>query len=222
MIKSISLALTLLMVGAISILPSCSKDEPDTPNKDWSQGDTSDEETPSQSPTKSDIQKLIRKHVNVNARYGDYTCYFEIESTIEEALPDHTVKYGIGHGDVDGSIAVSVGNQAYKYSSSIQNGVHIYKFEVPIWFYLMFGVPQSKYDEDLLTTCQIYYNSYLALIKKGINNLNMDEYDLYQEVIGTLSALLKEVRTNYTPSVQLELDGIQYFVCAQYGSSLFR
>lgn len=211
----------LLAVATSAGFASCSKDddEPDDSNQNWNQVEDSEEETPSHSLTKSEVQDLIKKHISVDAHYENYTCYFEIESTIEEELPGHTVKFGIGHGDVDGSTQVSVGNQAYNYHNYTLNGIHIYEFEIPIWFYLMFGVPDSEYDEDYLVTCKMYYNSYLALIKNGSNN---DENDLYKAVTKTLSGLQGEVRRNYTPSVQLVLDNKQFFVCKRYGSNLFR
>lgn len=196
----------LLLAG----LGSCS-DEPDYPNDNessWNDNESSSndkEETPS-----VDIPKLIKEHVTVSATYTDYVWHFHIESTLHDALPGKKIQFGIGHGDVNGTTSVSVESQAYKYSSSMKNGVKIMDFENPFWFYYIFGQEESKENKDAWAECEIYYAAYLKLKNTNPKDLTEDEKNLMSDLPGYFRKYEKDADNYYKPTIQVLIDSHFY------------
>lgn len=201
-----------IFVGLIGI--SCSR-ERDEPEYDYSFDKTDQStETPSDnSKDDSKIKSLIDQCVSVNAQYVDYMWYFTIESTLHHELPGRKIEYGIGHGDINGKESVSVGDQAYKYSSIDNGRKKIINFTIPFWFYYIFGI--EPYDEKAWTRCEMYYASYIFLKDKGLNSLSKDEQDLYRSLQQELNDYENEARLFYKPAVEICVDS-KFYLKARY------
>lgn len=202
-------ALLTALTGLSIVFTSCGENDDEvlytTPNESTTSSDLSD----------SQVKKLIAENVNVKASYKDYVWRFEITSTLHKALPDKSIKYGIGHGDVDGNTSVSVEKQAFSFSKRTSNGNEIINFENPFWYYYAFGT--STPDQKVLTLCELYYKSYIALIEKGVENLESSEYDLYNDITNYLDEKEYSASLFYRPSIQISIDGgTKYYKVAEY------
>lgn len=164
--------------------------------------------------TRSDIETIIKSKVSVTATYSDYLWHFHVESTLANTFPNHTIKYGIGHGNVNGNTNVSIGAQAYKYSSYNSGDKQIIDFYNPFWFYYIFGA--STVDKDTYSLCEIYYSSYIALKNKGYSSLTSDEKSLYSDLVSALNKYESATKYAYTPSVQILIDDEYSFVVGTY------
>lgn len=108
--------LMAFMVLVMLSLTSCGKDEPSNPvepNPPGQNGGQSNESNES-------VEEIVANNVNASCTYNDFTFTFTISSTLNDKLPADIINYGIGHATTSFSeeISVSVGNQAYYYSSS--------------------------------------------------------------------------------------------------------
>lgn len=161
----------------------------------------------------SDIQikKLIAENVNVEASYKDYFWHFEVVSTLHKALPNKSIEFGIGQGDVDGEIIISVEEQSdFFVSKKVSNGKEIINFENPFWFYYAFSI--STPDLDTFTLCRMYYGTYKSLRSKGSYNWNSEEWELYKDITDYYDEKEKIAISYYTPSVIVLIDGLWYYV----------
>ncbi|MFG6391050.1 MAG: hypothetical protein K1V76_01895 [Candidatus Amulumruptor sp.] len=195
-------------------LTSCGDDEPEyvAPAVPEAGSNTSGNDDPASSDTQ--IKALIRKHVTVRAAYSDYMWNFTITSTLHNALPDATIKFGIGHGDIDGETQISVGSQAYGYTSRYNGDNFEAKFVNPFWFYYIFGVDPS--DGESATLCSMYYNSYNALKSQGYGNLSPEEKSLYNDLVRYLDEYERTADMYYSPSVYVQVNN-KVYMFASYG-----
>ncbi len=205
--KYLSLVLTALIVGAF--VAGCGDDEESLSGIDNS---TNDGGNNSEVYTDAQIKSLIKEHVSVEGTYRDYVWSFHIESTLHDKIADKTIRFGIGHGDVNGSTSISLENQVYKYTSSNKDGVCLMDFINPYWYYYMFGRGSSLSGADEVGGFDMYYRSYVALLNKGASNWSSDERDLYNGIIQMFEEYELVAKIDYTPSVQVCIDNKYYLV----------
>lgn len=204
--------LSILLVGALTLLSSCDEDEPKNPFEDWVDDPDSPEWNDPNSGENSDdnyqsIKTLVNQHVSATASYREYAWYFTIESTLETVL-DKRIQYGIGHGDIDGFEYVSVGSDAYYYSMNVlSNGTRKIEFCNPFYFYYIFGGHQ---DNDIWVDTELYYRIYNELNPKS--SLTLEEKNFLNDVIGYLNDYEKEANSYYQPSIYVLIDGKYYLV----------
>lgn len=150
----------------------------------------------------NEIYNLINENVSVQGKYSNYAWHFHIESALHEIMPDCRIQFGIDHGDLNGTSHVSLEEQAFSYSSYLDDNTKIMEFENPIWFYYVFGEGSLQTDsKDIWAVSELYYESYKNLCNKGINNLTGSEIDLYNEICKHFTSIEKETDIDYKPSV---------------------
>lgn len=189
---------------------ACSEDEPNNPYDEEAKDQNDDK--PNSGLPEEDIMSIIKENVSVSATYQNYIWYINIESTLGAALPDRTIRFGIGHGDVNGTTQVSVTNNAYSYYERTIGDTTLINFKNPFWFYFMFGMSPS--DNEASALCEMYYASYLALVSKGSSNWSSDETNLYSELTQYLNKYEREANSRYKPSVQVQVDGKRFYTIA--------
>lgn len=201
--KPVLKLLMALIVPSMLSLASCGKDEPNNP---------ADPNSPDQNGGQSNesIEAIIADNVNASSSYNDYTFTFTISSTLNDKLPTNSIQFGIGHATSSFSeeILVSVGTQAYNYSSSVNGKVETITIKNPFWFYYVFAAP----DQSKWTMCEVFYNSYIELKNKGYNRLSSDEKDLYNEAVKYLNDCQKEARLYYRPTINVIINNKYYKV----------
>lgn len=201
-----------MLISAATLLPamlltSCGDDEPEPPTLTGSAagGNNSNAGTTDPGATTPDIRKLITQNVSVTASYRNYTWYVEIRSDLHSVLPGSDIRFGIGHGDVNGTTRVSVGKDAYKYSASLSGNTYIYQFENPFWFYYLFGAgangSNAGYEDEWA------YKAYRELTARPQQSLTSEERSLLSELTSILDKAERTARYDYSPTVQVAVDG---------------
>ena len=167
------LQIFILILSPVFIGYGCNS-EPDEPYADNAHINTDKSNTQGAGNEMSDtqIRKLIEECVSVNAKYENYMWCFTVESTLHHKLPNRKIKFGIGHGDINGTEQVSIENDAYGYISQDEGKKKNISFINPFWFYYVFGVSPS--DKENWNLSQMYHASIKALKEKGYGNLNKD------------------------------------------------
>ena len=198
----------LMLLAASTLLLSCGgADEPDEPEYpiDTKEGGSNQGSTPS-----VDIEEIIKNNVSVKASYSDYTFTFTITSKAKSKLPSYNVEYGIWHGVSFSKpdTSVSIGSQAYYYSTSTNGDTETIVFKNPFWFYFVFG----NTDKDKWTDCEMYYKSYIALANKGLSNLSSSEKSLYNDLVKSLNSYQTEAKTFYRPAIGVTVNSKFYKV----------
>lgn len=175
---------------------SCGSDEPETTDKT---GDSLIDGNGT--PNGAAIDEIVSNHTYVNSSYSDYTFTFVISSSIRRELPSAAVDYAIGHGSAYSSstseLVVSPGAQAYYYSITSNDKTDVVTFRNPFWLYYAFVAD----DTEKLAMCEMYYNTYIALKRKGYGSLTADEKALYGEVTDYLDRCQQEAKSSYRPGV---------------------
>lgn len=204
----ISLKFCTGLIVALLCLQSCAKDEPNIPGT--SHNNSTENSNSDTNQNETSVEGLIKDNVSVTNSYTDYCFTFTVKSKLKSKLPYSEVEYGIGHGSIYEStyINVSVGNQAYYYSSSINNGIETITFKNPFWFYYVF----ANQDKDKWTKCEMYYKSYISLKEKGYSRLSSEERELYGEITRYLDECQEEVKRYYKPILEICVDGKFYQV----------
>lgn len=205
----ITLKFLLALALPALLMVSCGEDEPKAPNEPNAPIEN-EPETPGQNSdfSESSIEALINKSIYINSSYTDYTFTFTISSVLSNKLPSDVIEYGVGHCSTSFSeeTPVSVGDQAYYYSESSDGRSETIVIKNPFWFYYIFV--DSDYEK--WTTCEMYYNSYIELRRKGYNNLSRDEKQLYNEVTSYLDDCQKEVKRYYRPAIYVVVNSKFY------------
>lgn len=196
-----------MLLAASSLLFSCGGEEPDNPY-------VPDEPTNTEEPEPSvNIEEIVKNNVSVKATYSDFTFTFVITSTVKSKLPSYKVEYAIGHGlsYFKPETLLSVGKDAYYYSSSMSGNTETVTFKNPFWFYFAFG----ELDKDKWAKCELYYKSYIALKEQGLSNLTSSEKDLYNDLNEYIGEYETEARKYYRPSVGVFINN-RYYKVATY------
>lgn len=187
--------LLLALIVPVLVFSSCGKDEPSNP---YQPSTPSEPNNPGQTGGQS-TEELVRGNVYASSSYADYTFSFTISSTLAEKLPGDRIQYGVGHATTTNSteINVSVGDQAYYYSTSSNGKTETITIKNPFWFYYLF----ANSDDGKWTMCERYYKSYLELKKKGYSSLSSDERDLYNTAVSYLNDCQNEAKRYYRPTL---------------------
>ena len=197
--------MALFAVAIMSVsFTSCGDDEPDNPrepdNPDYpyNPGDPDDPDT--------SIGSIVKENVDVNCSYSDYAFTITFKSKLKSELPSAKIEYGVGHGDLGGTEIVSLGSDAYHYSSHTSGNMETITITNPFWFYFIF----NERDDDKSSICEAYYRAYLSLKEKGYSNLNSEEKDLYREATKELDKCEEEAKRYYSPSAQVSVNNKFY------------
>ncbi|MBD5289854.1 MAG: hypothetical protein HDS26_04120 [Bacteroides sp.] len=218
-------AICFIFMGGIV---SCTTQEPDIPGLgDINQingGQTSNDTNPSngssaEEDNSTSMQNLVQQHVKVSASYSNYTWHFHIESTLHQALPNETITYGIGHGDVHGITSVSIEAEAYSYSSSMSNGKKIMDFTNPVFFYWAFGLGSLESNSTSTFCTALMYMASLNALDNKISSaelpLTNDEWALYRKLQDWLNTHEKKANKNYHPTIHAII-GNKFYIVATY------
>ena len=189
----------LMLVIASVFFTSCGGDDPENPNEPGNTTENGGTTTNPSTPSDPSIERIVRDNVTVSRTYSDYTYTFVIKSKVKAKLPDANVSYGIGHHTIyDQEIVnISVGNQAYYYSTSGPGSNETITFRNPFWFYYVF----ADQDREKWTVSEMFYNSYMSLANKGYSNLSSYEKELYNDMIDNLEEYEKEAKKYYRPVI---------------------
>lgn len=190
----------IMMLAIASVLfTSCGGDDPDNPADPGNTTENGSSTTNPSTPSDPSIERIVRDNVTVSRTYSDYTYTFTIKSRVKAKLPDANVSYGIGHHSIyDQEIVnISVGNQAYYYSTSGPSSNETITFRNPFWFYYVF----VEKDNDKWGLSEMYYDSYMALVNKGYSNLSSEEKALYRDLQDYLEEYDKEANEYYRPVI---------------------
>ena len=222
---------TIFSICLLLTLTNCTTDEPKNPQDDWNQGSDSgstdsddDDRTNDTSLSEAQIKQLISKYVRVEAWYKDYLTNFKITSTLHQHIKGGKIKFGVGHGDVNGTTNVLVASQAFKYSEWYSNDVFYVEIGNPFWFYYMFGVEEEYGNSasEIAALSEIYYNSYVALMAKDPSTLTADERELLKTIKQRLGDYLYDAKYDYKQSIMVTVDGKKYYTVATYNSNIFQ
>ena len=158
----------------------------------------------------ANYEALIKDNVTVKCTYSDYMFTFTITSQLKSKLPHEKIEYGIGHFSTSFQpiTNVSVGNQAYYYSSTTNGDTEVITFKNPFWFYYVF----VDEDKDKWTHSEMYYASYCALINKGLSSLSTIEMSLYHDLSEYLDEYVDEVRPFYMPTAEVVINDRFYAI----------
>ncbi len=196
----------MILIASSLFLQACSKHEPEMPSD--TKYDNSENGNNDANKDETLVENLIQNNVSVTCFYSDYSFTFTIKSKLKSRLPYYDIDYGIGHGTVFESayISVSLGKQAYFYSSSVSGDTETVTLKNPFWFYYVF----INQDKEKWTLCERYYDSYMYLKEKGYSKLSSDEKNLYNEIINYLNECQKEVKYSYKPIIEVCVDNKFY------------
>lgn len=167
-------------------LIACNKDE----NEDEPQSDMTS--------AHSEIAKSIDKNVSVDISYGDYSWTFVLSTSLDNALPDRTIKYGLecGYGGFD----------YQKYFSL--SGLSPYTFVEPIFI----DASGSGYEAEYR-----FWRTWFDL-KDRSTALRGDERDLWNTVIKYMNMKEPEAKRTFQGRIFVEIDSERYYDRAFYGS----
>ncbi len=196
--KNIMKPFTVTLFAAVILcIASCTKQDDNYPFP--SGGDSNGGETPEVSAS---IPRLIREHVKVTASYYDYKITASLTSTLEEALPDRSIKYGVEYGYLREDEADDVlDNKLYlsKYGNT-------YSDEFLIFYYA------NKYEWPFSTSCTFFYDTYAYyqnLFQSG-EVLTGDDLDSYNECCAILEDGEQKAARAFTGRFFVEVDGVKY------------
>lgn len=190
----------IMMLAIASVLfTSCGGDDPDNPADPGNTTENGSSTTNPSTPSDPSIERIVRDNITVSRTYSDYTYTFTIKSRVKAKLPDANVSYGIGHHSIyDQEIVnISVGNQAYYYSTSGPSSNETITFRNPFWFYYVF----TDQDKEKWTVSEMYYNSYMTLVNRGYSNLSSEEREFYNALQDYLEEYEKEAKKYYRPVI---------------------
>ncbi len=206
--------IAICLVFTAFAVVSCGRDEPDNSreNEEWNENGNTPSSSDDTEQLKAEIRRSIPNHVKVEASYGEYQWKFHIESTLHKAFPSLQLKFGIGHGDVDGNESVSIEKDAYGFKDAMKGGTRIMDFVNPFWFYYVWGIPET--DNDIWAKAEMYYASYLAL--KAKPTLTEEEQDLMRKLKKYLGEYEEPTSYSYTPSVYVLVDDKFFIKIATY------
>ncbi len=207
---AVALVSIMLSVG----YTSCD-DEPDSIKPNLNNGSNSGEngsENDYGGYTDARIKSLIKEHVSVEGSYHNYAWSFHIESTLHNELPGRTIKFGVGHGDINGITIVSWENQAYKYTSNYRNGMFTADITNPFFFYYYFGKGKNLSQSDDAVECEFYYRSYATIMEKGFSNLSSEERDFLNSLVDIFEEYEPAAKNDYKPSIWVGIDNKGYVI----------
>lgn len=220
------LLLSMVALIGLELAVSCSTDTPDMPTVnnqnpyDYNNPIGSDNAGSSHiedDNLKAQMQALIKECVKVESAYSNYTWHFKIESTLHLNVSE-TVKFGIGHGEINGVTNISVENDAYSYSSYMINGKKIMEFSNPIFFYWAFGLGSSDADSSTIFSEGLGNLYVLAALERKIADSGLlygEEKLLYKETKDWLDQMEYVTNKNYHPSVWAYI-GNKFYKVADY------
>lgn len=157
------------------------------------------------------IENFIKSNIKISLSYSDYHFSIQIESTLENVLSDKDIKYGVGHGDVNGDEYVSIENQLYYFSKNQSDGVTKVNIKNPFWSYFSWGIEPN--DNDSWAKCEIYYGSYKNLSAKNWSSLDYYEIELYNNLVEYLSKYESKAVYSYEPTIKIMIDNKYYELC---------
>ncbi|MBQ9093181.1 MAG: hypothetical protein IJY03_04210 [Prevotella sp.] len=162
------------------------------------------------------IKKMISENITVSGTYSDYVWHFEITSTLHNVIKDKNIEFGVGHGDVNGNTPVTLGNQANtdddpaaKYTYRKSGDKVIAAFDIPFWYYYIWGIPVS--DDDAFTKAAMFYTAYKNMKAAGSNSWTKEERQLYNDLVKYLNEYERGA-VRYHPSVQVRIGNKYYMV----------
>lgn len=189
----------MMLAIASVFFTSCGGDDPDNPSDLGNTTENGGTTTNPSTPSDPSVESIVRNNVMVSRTYSNYTYSFVIKSSIKAKLPDAKVSYGVGHYTIynQETVNVSVGNQAYYYSTSGPSSNETITFRNPFWFYYVF----ANQDKEKWTVSEMYYNTYMSLANKGYSNLSSYEKELYNDMMENLEEYDKEANEYYRPAI---------------------
>lgn len=205
------MSLLLTLMAMPFALTSCGNDEPDN---DFTQGDSRDEENKEEEPevtlTYAKIKKIVSENVTCKAWYANYMFTFTLTSELKTKLPNEKIEYGIGHDSADGleEISVSIGKDAYEYSSKRNGDIETITFKIPFWHYYLF----VNRDDDISVESGMYYATYKALTERDSSDLSRDDKELLKAMKGYLSSYELNAKKDYRPIVYVIVNNRFYSV----------
>lgn len=195
--KNIMKPFTVTLFAAVILcIASCTKQDDNYPFP--SGGDSNGGETPEVSAS---IPRLIREHVKVTASYYDYKITASLTSTLEEALPDRSIKYGVEYGYLREDESEDIlDNKLY-----LTRQGNAYSKE-----FLLF------YNADSEWLCGAYgkfqYDTYMYYQQQMQNGYIMtaDDWELYNETLMHLNEHEQQAARAFTGRFFVEVDGVKY------------
>lgn len=162
------------------------------------------------------MKKLISENVTVSGTHSDYVWHFKITSTLHNVFKDQKIEFGIGHGDVNGNTSVTEGNQANTYDDDAskytyrKSGDKVFvEFDIPFWYYYIWGSPVS--DDDAFTKSIMFYKAYKTMKATDSNSWSKEERELYNNLVEYLNEY-EEGAVRYRPSVYVSIGDRSYMV----------
>lgn len=147
------------------------------------------------------IPQLIKQYVAVSVSYYDYVITANLNSSLQDALPGKTIKYGVEYGYLnDYELDTYLDCKLYlpKIGGTYTNSFLLYYYAGSDWPFA-----------DL---CTFSYDTYVALnemIQNG-HSLDNDEQDLYDEVYWTLHSNENTAMRAFCGRFFVEIDGVKY------------
>lgn len=179
------LIMTLLSLGLMNVLNSCTKEEVEMimpPEVDDSSNSGND--VGSSGEAAEEFSKLINENVKCSASFSDYFWNVKIESKLGSS-----VSFNIGHGtsyDTNCTVVTSNDENATK-TTSTQGNTTITTIREPFYFYFIYR--NSYEDSNYLAESRMYLSSFEALKKKESSGITLssEEVNLRNELMKALN-----------------------------------
>ena len=189
-------AKAIILAAVMLCIASCTKHDDNYPSP--SGGGSNGGETPE---TPSSIPQLIREHVDVSASYYDYKISASLTSTLEEALPGQSIKYGVEYGYLREDEADDVlDNKLYfsRYGNTYYEDFLLFYYADNEWPFGTYGV--------------FHYDTYMYYQQQMQNGhiLTEEEREAYDENLMYLKECEQKAAKVFTGRFFVEVDGVKY------------
>ena len=139
-----------------------------------------------------------------------------VESTLHTALSESDVRFGIGHGDVNGITSIHIEDEAYSYKSYRNGSKLIMDFLNPFWSYWGWGMENSKQTQQIWWECESSYASYLFLLDKPESELTSEEKAWLPKLKKQSNDYQREADRYYSPSLEVMIDNRRSYKIATF------
>lgn len=186
----------MLFAVAMLCIASCTKQDDNYPFPSGSEPNGG--ETPE---VPASIPQLIREHVEVTASYYDYKITASLTSTLDKALPDQSIKYGVEYGYLrEDETDDILDKRLYltKHGDMFSDEFLIFYYADSEWLFGSYG--SFHYDT---------YNYFQQQMQNG-HILSEDERELYDETLMYLNDYEPKAARAFTGRFFVEVDGVKY------------
>ncbi len=189
---------TKVILFAVFVLCAASCTKQDDNNSFPSGGGSNGGETPE---VPASIPQLIREHVEVSASYDDYLITASLTSTLEDVLPDQSIRYGVEYGYLREDEAEDIlDNKLYlvRQDNAYSNEFLLFYYADNEWLFGTYG----SFNYDI-------YKYYQQQIQNG-QPMTEEDWETYNETLMFLDEYEQKAARAFVGRFFVEVDGVKY------------